>query len=377
MKRPVQSSIERKMTEKRRRQLQETRVATKITRTILLLVFTLMLVVGVGGYRYVSQALKPYSQSQRIVEVEIPMGSSNRRIAQILQDQRIIRNARLFYMYMKLQNVGDLQAGFYRFSPSMTPKTVVKTLESQGRMASEHEKKVLIREGATIDQIAEEVAKTGVYQKDDFLQLMNDQDFLKKLGQAYPDLLGDSLAANETHYKLEGYLFPATYDVRSGGNLKELVTRMVEKTNQVMTKYSDQIKDSNLNVHQVLTLASLVEKEGVKLEDRKMIAGIFRNRLAKEMMLQSDISVLYALNKHKSFVTIKDTKVDSPYNLYQHTGLGPGPFNNPSEAAIQATLNYKKNDYLYFLANLKTGKVYYAKTYEDHQKLVDEHVNGH
>lgn len=376
MKRPLKTPAEKKMEEKRKQQNRERDLAGKISRSILRVLLLLALILGFAGYRYVSNALQPLSSSKaQKVEVEIPLGSSNRQIAQILEDKKIIRNAKIFNLYMKVQNVADLQAGYYDFSPSMTAKQVIKQLEKQGKDSAEKQKKVLVREGENIEQIAKAIDQTGVYKKEDFIHLMQDDNFLSDLAKEYPDLLSDSLKSKDSRYKLEGYLFPATYNVLAGEDLKTLVKKMIAKTDQVMSKYKEQIEEDELNLHQIMTLASLVEKEGVNLEDRKMIAGVFRNRLARDMMLQSDISVLYALNKHKEFVTLKDTKVDSPYNLYQHTGLGPGPFNSPSEAAIQATLNYIKNDNLYFLANLKTGKVYYSKTYEEHQKLVEEHIN--
>ena len=159
-------------------------------------------------------------------------------------------------------------------------------------------------------------------------------------------------------------------------SLKDLVIQMVNKTNTVLQPYFSTIKQQNLTVQEVLTLASLVEKEGVKENDRKNIAQVFFNRIEANMPLQSDISVLYALGEHKEMVTYQDTAVDSPYNLYINTGFGPGPFDNPSEASIQAVLEPTKNDYYYFVADMKHGDVYFAKTYEEHLELVDKYVNN-
>src|SRR5699024_8200800 len=172
---------------------------------------------------------------------------------------------------------------------------------------------------------------------------------------------------------LEGYLFPATYDANQNVPLKELVTQMVAKSDEIMSNYYEDIDKSDLNVHEVLTLASLVEKEGVTDEDRKMIAQVFFNRIDADMPLQSDISVLYALGEHKEKVYNKDLQVDSPYNLYQNTGYGPGPFNNPSQEAIEAVLNPTDNNYLYFVADVSTGEVYYANTFDEHNELVEKY----
>ncbi len=146
---------------------------------------------------------------------------------------------------------------------------------------------------------------------------------------------------------------------------------MVAKTNEMLSPYYSKISERHYTVQQVLTLASLVEREGVTPKDRYKIAGVFENRLEKNMKIQSDISVLYALGKHKQNVTYKDLEVDSPYNLYQNEGMGPGPFNNPSIASVKAVLDPVDKDkgYLYFIANMKTGKIYFSKTYEEHQAL--------
>ena len=146
---------------------------------------------------------------------------------------------------------------------------------------------------------------------------------------------------------------------------------MVATTNQRLKPYYAEIKNKNYTVQQVMTLASLVEGEGVTNRDRRKFAGVFLNRIAKNMAIQSDVAVKYALNTHKKNLYYKDLEVDSPYNLYVNKGYGPGPFNAPSLQSIQAVLNpaEQSKGYLYFVANLKTGKVYYSKTYAQHLAL--------
>ena len=204
---------------------------------------------------------------------------------------------------------------------------------------------------------------------------MKDEQFFEEMLAKYPKLLESASQAQDVRYRLEGYLFPATYDYLKKMSMKDLVEQMIAKSDAVMQNYYDAIAAKNMTVQQVLTLASLVEKEGVNENDRKNIAQVFYNRLAQNMPLQSDISVLYALNETKETVTIKDTQVESPYNLYLNNGYGPGPFNNPGEKAIQAVLSPIQNDYLYFVADVKTGQVYFAKTLEEHNDLVEKYVN--
>ena len=228
---------------------------------------------------------------------------------------------------------------------------------------------MLVREGVTIDQIGTQIAKSTKYSKKQFLALMKDEKYMKELQKKYPQLLDSTMKQKNVRYHLEGYLFPATYNVYKGFSLKEIVNQMVEKENDELTPYYSTIKEKGYTVQDILTLASLVEREGVTKTDRKKIAGVFFNRLAIDMPLQSDISVMYALNTHKTKLTNKDTSVKSPYNLYKNTGFGPGPFNTPSLQSIEATLNPsdRSQNYLYFYANLKTGKVTYSHTLAEHE----------
>ena len=175
---------------------------------------------------------------------------------------------------------------------------------------------------------------------------------------------------------MEGYLYPATYDYLNGSGLDEVIMQMLQKTDDVIRPYAEQIASSGYTLHEILTIASLVEKEGVTPEDRANIAGVFFNRLEIDMPIQSDISILYALNEHKELVTFKDLEIDSPYNLYKNTGMGPGPFNSPSEGSIQATLSPADTEYLYFVADTETGIVYFSETYEEHLQLQNQYVDS-
>jgi len=352
----------------------------KIVRKIILVIaLTLLIIGGFLGftvYRYVDSGLKPLDKSDdQLVQVEIPSGSSNKQIGEILEKDNIIKSGIVFNYYTKFKNLTGFQAGYYQLAPNMTLDEIGKQLQEGG--TSEPTKvadgKIAIPEGYDIDQIAERVAKVTGKDKKEFL---DDETFFNELYQKFPELLESASKAENTKYRLEGYLFPATYDYYTSTSLKDLVIEMVNKTNTVMQNYYSAIKQKNLTVQEVLTLASLVEKEGVKENDRKNIAQVFFNRIKANMPLQSDISVLYALGEHKELVTYEDTAVDSPYNLYTNTGYGPGPFDNPSEEAIKAVLEPAENDYYYFVADTSTGNVYFAKTYEEHMELVQKYVNN-
>ena len=151
---------------------------------------------------------------------------------------------------------------------------------------------------------------------------------------------------------------------------------MVATTNLEFQKIREDLDQTWMTFHEVLTLASIVEREGITDEDRALIAGVFLNRINEGMPLQSDITVLYALGEHKELVTYSDLETDSPYNLYMYSGLAPGPFNSPSLSSIMAVIYPTYSDYYYFVAVLDTQEIYYSSNIEDHDALVEEYVNS-
>ena len=362
---------------KRAERRKEDRVVRKIVYILTIGILIVAGVLAISGYNYVSAGLKPLDRNdKKLVQVEVPSGSSNRQIGDILEDGDVIRDGMVFNFYTKFKNLTNFQAGYYQFSPNMTLDQISKELQQGGSAEPlDDASKLTIPEGYDVDQIASLVAKKTDFKKEDFIKVIKDDKFFDQLKAQYPDLLTDAGNAKDVRYRLEGYLFPATYNVHKSKSLEDLVTQMVDTTNQVLTPYYSKIKEKGMTVQEVMTLASLVEKEGVTQSDRKNIAQVFFNRIATGMPLQSDISILYALGEHKEFVYNKDLEVDSPYNLYKNTGYGPGPFDNPSQEAILAVLDPTDNDYVYFVADISTGKVYYAKTYEEHMELVEKYVN--
>ncbi|EDP68497.1 hypothetical protein CAT7_07838 [Carnobacterium sp. AT7] len=354
----------------------ETTLVKKIVLSILAAFILLLILFGVMGYQYVTTSLKPLDKENKTETlVEIPSGSSSKAIAGILQDEGIIKSATVFSYYIRMNNETGFQAGNYEFSPSMTLDSIIDQLQEGGTASKYEGTKILVKEGTSIDQIGDVIAENTEYSKEDFLAVIQNEAFLTKMQTKFPELLTSTMEAENTRYALEGYLFPATYDFPEEMTLEELVEKMISTMDEVMLEFYPKIKESNRSVQDILTIASLVEREGFTLEDRKLIAGVFNNRLAIDMPLQTDIAVLYALGEHKEYVSLKDIEVDSPYNLYIYPGFGPGPVNSPSADAIRATLEPTDSDYIYFLADMKTGKIYYAETYEQHLQYKAEYVD--
>lgn len=355
----------------------ETSIIKKIMKYFMIALLVIVLVGGFFTWNYIKGETQPVDTAQtELVAFEIEQGASVKEVSKALEKEGIIRNSKLFNFYLKFKNVSGFKSGLYHVSKSMTLDEIIAELSGQGKDKDQNATKVLIREGEQLTEIAKEVEKSTKYSAADFMAKVQDEDFLRYLVQKFPKLLTQSYNGYQVKYVLEGYLFPATYDMNDSKTLQMLITEMVAKTDEVMSKYYDKILASDYTLQEIMAMASLIEKEGSKLEDRKKISSVFHNRIKENMKLQTDVSVQYALGEHKEALSLEDLEVDSPYNLYQNYGVGPGPYNSPSEDSIVAALEPEKTDYLYFLADIHTKEIYYAKTYEEHLELKAKYIDN-
>jgi len=355
----------------------ETSIIKKIMKYFMIALLVIVLVGGFFTWNYIKGETQPVDTAQtELVSFEIEQGASVKEVSKALEKEGIIRNSKLFNFYLKFKNVSGFKSGLYHVSKSMTLDEIIAELSGAGKDKDQNATKVLIREGEQLTDIAKEVEKSTKYSAEDFMAKVQDEDFLRYLVQKFPKLLTQSYNGYQVKYVLEGYLFPATYDMNDSKTLQMLITEMVAKTDEVMSKYYDKILESDYTLQETMAMASLIEKEGTKLEDRKKISSVFHNRIKENMKLQTDVSVQYALGEHKESLSLTDLEVDSPYNLYLNYGVGPGPYNSPSEDAIVAALEPANTDYLYFLADIHTKEIYYAKTYEEHLELKAKYIDS-
>ncbi|MCY7201740.1 endolytic transglycosylase MltG [Streptococcus gallolyticus subsp. gallolyticus] len=384
--------LEKNVGTKRKRKRQKTdSLARRIALFLITAIIIALLATGFFVYRYVDSAVGALdSTSTEYVTVEIPEGSGNKYIGQILEKAGVIKSATVFNYYTKFKNYSNFQSGYYNLQASMDLEEICKLLKQGGTAEPEEPSlgKILVTEGYTIKQISEAVTKNTAdddsstpFTADDFLSVVQDESFISKMVEKYPKLLANLPSADEATYQLEGYLFPATYSYYEDTTMEDLVEQMISTMDSYMSSYYDTISEKGMTVNEVLTLASLVEKEGSTDDDRRNIASVFYNRLNANMALQSNIAILYAMGKLGEETTLSadasiDTSIDSPYNVYTNTGLMPGPVDSPSLSAIEATVNPASTDYYYFVADVNTGTVYYAETYEDHEANVEKYVNS-
>ncbi|MDD3726675.1 MAG: endolytic transglycosylase MltG, partial [Candidatus Ratteibacteria bacterium] len=282
--------------------------------------------------------------------VEIPEGANAVDVAKLLQEKGIIKNDDWFLYLTKRYNVQEkLQAGIYEFSGRTPLKEVIKKL-SHGDVILV---RVTVPEGSTVKDIADILEKKELVSKEEFIEY-----------------------ALETK-KLEGMLFPDTYLFPHKTSVEAIASTMYKRFRQVFEEvYGEPVTDTNFQkVKEIVTVASIVEKEAGYDSERRIIAGIIYKRLKKNMPIQSCATVIYATGKQKSRLSTSDLKVRSPYNTYIHRGLPPGPICNPGLSSLKAAINPAKTDYLYFVS-MGDGRNYFSKTYTEHLTAIKSFLSS-
>jgi UPF0755 protein len=285
------------------------------------------------------------------VEVVIRPGQSVRAIADSLVAKKVIGSRPLFLFYAWYYNYNTrLQAGRYHLSVGTGERRVLKLLAGEERAVA----MVTIPEGYTMNQVAEVLAERGVCPADSFLSACMDTSFLRQFG------VDDATA--------EGYLFPETYEFLTVSQPADVARRMIEQFFSELYSLRDHpltARPVRLTPSQTVTLASIVEREARVTDEFPRIAGVFYNRLRRGMPLQSCATVEYLLPERKERLSVEDTKLESPYNTYLHSGLPPGPICNPGRRALAAALNPERHDYLFFVSR-GDGTHEFSRTLAEH-----------
>ncbi|WP_276930829.1 endolytic transglycosylase MltG [Faecalibaculum rodentium] len=342
-------------------------------RVVLLLVVVLMASAG-GWFWY---ELQPAGGS-REAEIEVKDGESLDAVFGSLQSEGIIRNAKVLGLYTKIAGQPSWYAGTYSFNSDMTTDEILQRLDDPEQARASHVS-VTIPEGWWAKEIAARLSEQFPYTAQQFLDAWNDQAYIETLASEYPFLNTASLDNPDLRVKLEGYLFPDTYQFSPDSSIDQITRTFLTQFQKVWEENRTGFEASGKSVEEIVTLASIVQFESGSKEDMAKIAGVFENRLNQGMMLQSSVTVCYALYDQFSDPTACETQYDieSPYNTYLIQGLPPGPILNPGREAIEAVLHPEESGYLFFVAdihNVKSnpGQVYYAKRFEEHEQLMRE-----
>ena len=323
-----------------------------------------LIILTCGSYKIGTSSV---SKDSFEVKITIPKESTYLSISSLLKENNLIRSESFYKIYIKIFKPNNLKAGIYTLNRNMNVKEIVNTLE--GNVKSE-EITITIPEGKHIEEVAEIISSKINMSKEDILLYWQNEEVLNSLIDKYW-FLTDVIKKEGIRYSLEGYFFPDTYSILKESKIEDITYKMLDKMDEVLSKYKEEISNSKFSVHEILTLASIVEHEAILDSDRPMIAGVFINRLDKSMKLQSCATVGYAINEWKLSYDYSDLQTDSPYNTYFYEGLPIGPGNMPGELSIEAVLRPTKHDYYYFLANVNdkdSKKTYYSKTYSEHRQ---------
>lgn len=312
------------------------------------------------------------------IEVVIPSGTSVKSIGKILEEKDLIKNANFFYMYSKLYNIDDMKATTYSLSRSMTFEEIITTLR-EGNSYNPEQITITFQEGINMRKVASIIETNTNNTTADVYALLKDEEYLDSLIKDYW-FITDEIKSKEIYYSLEGYLFPETYNFKNKDvTVKEIFKVMLDQTNTILSPYKSVINSSKYTAHELLTLASIVELEGVNTSDRSGIASVFYNRLENNWSLGSDVTTYYGAKVEMNERDLYTSEINAvnAYNTRPAAMAGKlpvGPVANVSEASIKAVLYPVESDYFYFVAD-KYGKVYFTKTYSEHLAIISKLKN--
>lgn len=339
---------------------------------ILCLLLIIGISVGLVSYNYYSLYQKGGIKLDKNnfghdVNISIKMGTSPKEISEALKNANIIDNSLLFYL--KSKNDGsykNFQAGDFVLNTSMDYNQIIETLQ---KPKQDEQLKLLVKEGQTQEDIARTLDEQGIVSYDDFMTACNtinfDYSFLKDLPK------NDARTS-----KLEGYLYPDTYYLSKNETAESIINKLLTRFNKLYTEdMSKKANDMGLTTDEVITIASIIEREVKYKPEKNIVASVVYNRLKQNIKLQMDATVLYAKKEHSDRTLISDTKIESPYNTYYINGLPIGPISNPSIDTIEAVLNPANTDYLYYVVkDDTTGEHFFTADYNEFLSAKDKYV---
>lgn len=321
----------------------------------ILMILGVLLILIIGTiFMYTKTINHPLKSDKDSVVVEVREGEGFYTLLNELKEKGLIKNELFIKLYLKLNKVNPkVSKGTYTINTDITLSKFLKTLETESTV------KIVIPEGYTVVQIADILQKNKLFSKEEFLKAVNDYplpDYIKK--------------DNKRRYALEGFLFPDTYLFPKKATPDVAIKTMLDKFQSVMKDVESEtgVTVPTDEIDEVVTKASLIEKEARTEKDRPLISSVIDNRIAKNMPLQIDATVIYALGKHVDKVLYKHLEVESPYNTYKNKGLPIGPIANPGKPSLIAALEPTKTDYIYYLLDPKTGEHYFTNSYSDFEK---------
>ncbi len=345
-----------------------------IKKIIICVVAIILLITIIGLIWYVASISK-VSRKDDEIEVTIPLGSGTNKIAEILKENKLIKSKMAFKLYVKLNKVTNFQAGKYYLKQNMNVKEITQMLQT-GIMHDPNQLSITYIEGKNMRWLAKKIEETTNNSQESVMQVLSDENYINSLIDKYW-FLTDEVKQEEIYYSLEGYLFPDTYAIKNKDvTVEEIFEKMLDKMEDVLEEYKSEIEKSKYSVHQILTIASIIETESMNSEGRKDVSSVIYNRLNRGMAIQSDVTTYYAVKVDMGERDLYQKELDT-YNAYNTRGpnmegkLPIGPVASVSKSSIEAALEPNNTDYIFFVAD-KNGKLYFTKTASEHNRVISE-----
>lgn len=332
--------------------------------------FTLFLISFATYYFYSFKAVDVNNKEEVVFVVEA--GKSKVEIAKKLEKNNLIRDYKMAVIYMFFDNDLSLQAGTYSLNKSMKMNEILNKF-NKGDIRMEKVNITFI-EGKRLTEYVSIISENFGFSEEEIIDTINDKEFLSEMVEKYWFLTSEILN-DKIYYGLEGYILPDTYEFMSNSSIKDIFIRLLDMTDQKLTKYKSEFENSDYSVHEILTMASIVELEANAESDRKSVAQVIYKRLNVGMSLGMDVTTYYAEQKQMGDeLTTNELNKGNAYNTRNTNmlGLPVGPISNPSDISINAVFNPSKTDYLYFYADVKTGLVYFANTSSEFYQIIRE-----
>lgn len=312
--------------------------------------------------------LRAVSNSNELVSFTVNSGESKETIVDNLKNANLIRSKYVTLAYIILSGNGNIQAGNYELSRNMSTKEIIESL-ANGDVVNKNREVVSItfKEGITLKEYLQLIADNTNLEYDVIIEQINDLEFLNNLIEEYWFLTEDILN-EDIYYALEGYLYPNTYEFHKETTLDEVISKILNETDNRLSTIREKLEASNNSIHEILTMASIAEKEAISYEDRQKVVQVINTRIDLNMNLGMDVTTYYGVQKDmKEILTNVDINDSNPYNtrVSGFLGLPVGPICNPSIESIEAALNPADTNYIYFFADIVTGNVYFTDNYDE------------
>jgi len=345
----------------------------KVLRNIYLSIFIFIVSMIVFACSLFNYQLAPVSDDEEVIEVVIEKGTIS-DIGKTLYENGLIKSEFFFKVYVKLTGNTNLMAASYDLAPNMGTREIVHILAT-GKGANKDEFNITFKEGINMRKIASIISEKTNNSALDVYNLVSDYEYLNSLIDEYW-FIGKEILDEDIYYALEGYLYPNTYAFENKDvSVRDIFASMLKETDKQLSKYKEEIESGSLTVHEILTMASIVELEALNSEDRKGVASVLYNRLDIDMSLGCDVTTYYAAKVDMGERDLYESEINdcNGYNTRctSFSGLPIGPISNPSIEAIEAVLNPNETNDLYFVADIN-GDVYFGKTYNEHKRIIND-----